>query len=74
MYVYLPFGADPRICVGSSFAMMEMLIAVSRLMPRFRLRFDPGGREEPEIAFTLRPRGIRMKLEAGKVDSTRQNQ
>jgi enediyne biosynthesis protein E7 len=36
-YTYLPFGAGPRECAGSSFAMLEVVLAVVRLCGQFRL-------------------------------------
>jgi len=36
-YSYLPFGAGRRSCIGGRFAMMEMSLALSRLVSRFHL-------------------------------------
>jgi cytochrome P450 len=52
---YLPFGAGPRVCVGSHFALMEgqlLLAALAR-----GLRFELDGPVEPEPLVTLRARG-----------------
>lgn len=35
---YYPFGAGPRKCIGNNFAMYEMILAVSELMYRFRIK------------------------------------
>jgi cytochrome P450 len=40
---YLPFGAGPRKCIGSHFAMLEMVVILARLVRRFKLELlsDP---------------------------------
>ncbi|MEM6273075.1 MAG: cytochrome P450 [Bacteroidota bacterium] len=40
---YLPFGAGPRKCIGSHFALLEMVIILAHLAVRFRLELksDP---------------------------------
>nr|AVL92847.1 CYP450 [Locusta migratoria] len=46
-FSYLPFGAGPRVCLGSNFAMMEMKIFLTSVLRRFRI--IPGSsREELE--------------------------
>jgi cytochrome P450 len=34
-YAYMPFGGGPRICIGNSFALMEMHLLLTTLMQRF---------------------------------------
>jgi len=63
-YVYLPFGAGPRQCIGNQFAMVEAHLIVATLVQRFRLRLVPGQRVQPWPLITLRPRhGIKMGIE-----------
>jgi len=39
---YLPFGQGPRLCIGREFALGEMVIVLSRLLPAYRVEVPPG--------------------------------
>jgi cytochrome P450 len=63
-FVYLPFGAGPRQCIGNQFALIEAQLVVATLTQRYRLRLVPGHRVEPWPLITLRPRfGMPMIIE-----------
>jgi cytochrome P450 len=40
-FSFVPFAGGPRICVGASFAMTQMLIVIAILARRFRFRLSP---------------------------------
>ncbi|MGZ3217507.1 cytochrome P450 [Paracoccus sp. T5] len=56
-YAFLPFGAGPRICIGSSFALQEAVIILATLLARFRFDRVPGRDPQPRMILTLRPEG-----------------
>jgi cytochrome P450 len=63
-FVYLPFGAGPRQCIGSQFALIEAQLTVTTLAQSYRLHLVPRHRVEPWPLITLRPRfGMPMIVE-----------
>ena len=56
-YAYLPFGAGPRGCIGSAFALQEATIVVASVTRNFELRVPPGHAVWPVHRVTLRPQG-----------------
>lgn len=62
-FAYLPFGGGPRICIGTSFAMMEAVLILATIAQKFRFKLVPGQTVIPWPAFTLRPKyGMKMLL------------
>jgi cytochrome P450 len=58
---YLPFGGGRRICIGSSFALMEATLIAAAMSRDFVYDLVAGHPVEPEATLTLRPRhGLRM--------------
>ena len=53
---YMPFGAGPRICVGGTFAMMEMVAGLAVLLRHLRFKTVETTRCEPIQRVTLRPK------------------
>jgi cytochrome P450 len=54
-YAYFPFGAGPRACIGSHFALMEAVVALAVILQRFRLRAEPSRPVLDASGITLRP-------------------
>lgn len=64
-YAYYPFGAGPRVCVGASFAMMEMILVLATIGRRFRLELDRTHPVEVYPAMSLRPKdGVKVTIHA----------
>ncbi len=56
-YAYIPFGAGPRVCVGSHLGMMEATLVAAMVARRFRFEFAGSTDPFPEAMLSLRARG-----------------
>jgi len=57
-YAYIPFGAGPRVCIGNTFATMEMILILATVLQKFRVKLAAEQPEvEPEPLIAIRPRG-----------------
>jgi cytochrome P450 len=62
-FAYFPFGGGPRVCVGNTFAMVEMVLALAVLASRWRLEWPAGAELAFRARMTLGPAGpVRMTL------------
>jgi cytochrome P450 len=62
---YMPFGAGPRICIGASFAMLEMLVGLATVLTKVRLRLGDPTPPQPMHRITLRPEhALVLRVEA----------
>jgi cytochrome P450 len=68
-FVYIPFGAGPRQCIGNQFALIETQLTLATLVQSYRLHLTPGHNAEPWPLITLRPRyGMPMTIERRQRD------
>jgi len=56
-FAYLPFGAGPRVCIGSAFALQEACVTLAMLARHFDFALAPGHTVRPVQKMTLRADG-----------------
>jgi cytochrome P450 len=62
-FAYIPFGAGPRMCIGSRFAAVEAQLIITMVMQRFRLEAAYRPPVKVDALVTLRPSdGMQMRL------------
>jgi cytochrome P450 len=62
-FQYLPFGAGPRICIGSTFALQEAVIALALILNEFRFEPTPGLNPWPVQKLTVQAQnGLPMRV------------
>ncbi len=54
-YAYFPFGGGARVCIGNSFALMELALVVATIARQGRLRLASDRLIVPRPLITLRP-------------------
>jgi cytochrome P450 len=55
-FEYNPFSAGPRMCIGATFAMMEIKIVLAMLLQRYRLQLAPKARLDCAGIVTMGPK------------------
>jgi cytochrome P450 len=66
-FAYFPFGAGPRVCIGNSFAMQEMTLAITGLVREYRLAFPAGAYDPiPAAGMSVRPK-VPLVLEIRRI-------
>lgn len=64
-YLYIPFSAGRRACLGKYFGLTEGILCLATLAQRFQPRLAPNHRVDLECRLTLRPKGgLPMYLQA----------
>ena len=62
-YAFMPFGAGPRVCIGTAFATMEAVAILAVLMRALRLDLVDTRLPKPQMHVTLRPgRALKMRV------------
>lgn len=63
VFEYNPFSAGPRMCIGASFATMEIKLVLATLLQRYRFELPSGAEVNPRVAITMAPQGgLRMRV------------
>ena len=71
-YAYFPFGGGPRVCIGASFAMMEIILCLATIGQKFRLEIDRDHPVSIYPAMSLRPKdGIKVVIRNREVKDWR---
>jgi cytochrome P450 len=62
-FAYFPFGGGSRVCIGETFAWMDLVLLVTTISQRWRLTLAPNAVVQPQPVITLRPKpGLLMTL------------
>jgi cytochrome P450 len=74
-FQYIPFGAGPRSCIGSNFALQEAQTVIAMVLQRFQIGFDRSPASIPIAAMvTLRPaQPVYLNLSAHPVEKFKVN-
>jgi cytochrome P450 len=64
-HAYIPFGAGPHVCIGNTFATMEMVLALATIVPHYRLTLPADHPSViPNALIAIRPRdGLTLRVE-----------
>ena len=63
-FAYFPFGGGPRVCIGASFAMTEMILSLATIASRLRFTIADNADVVASPSMTLRPlHGVHVVIE-----------
>jgi cytochrome P450 len=54
-YAYLPFGVEPRLCIGNEFSLMQIQLISSTIAQGYRLTLEGKANLVPKAGLTIRP-------------------
>lgn len=54
-YAYLPFGVEPRLCIGNEFSLMQIQLISSTIAQGYRLTLEGEANLVPKAGLTIRP-------------------
>jgi cytochrome P450 len=70
-FAYYPFGGGPRVCIGSTLAMLEAVLVVATVARRFRFELVADHPVVPWPSITLRPRnGVKVVCHSVRASAT----
>lgn len=56
VFEYMPFGGGPRMCIGTSFADVELKIVLTLLLQRYRLQVVSGTKIDRQVDVSMTPK------------------
>ncbi len=63
-FIYFPFAAGIRRCIGESFAWTEAILVLAAIARKWKLRLDPNQKIAAKPLITLRPKfGMKMRCQ-----------
>lgn len=68
-YSYIPFATGPRLCLGSSLAMMSVKTTLPTILQRFRLSVVPGSTIDARVIATMLAPTAGMPMQIGAVSA-----
>jgi len=61
-HTYRPWGTGPRACIGRTFAMHEITLALAQILREFHLHPEPGYHLVVNEQITIKPHRLRLRV------------